>query len=93
MSYDPTCAQIADQLSCQRQLELAKMLQDKETAKMRYMLQHPACSRFTQLADRGLEHKLQIDRTGLWLNCSSQRITPQVSILDFPNYNCGKQNM
>lgn len=88
MSYDPTCSQISNQLSCQRQLELAKMLQDKETAKMSYMLGHPACSRFTQLADRGIEHNLQLNRDALLMNCSSQRITPQVSILDYPNYQC-----
>lgn len=88
MSYDPTCSQLSDQLSCQRQYELAKMLEDKNSAKLRYSVQNPACSRLTQLADRGTEHGLMLGRKGLYLNNASVRVTPQVSILDYPNYIC-----
>lgn len=88
MSYDPTCAQMSDQLSCQRQYELAKMLADDQSARLRYCVQNPSCTRMTQLADRRTEHGLMLGRKGLYLNNASVRVTPQVSILDYPNYIC-----
>lgn len=90
MSYDPSCAEMSDQLSCQRQHELAKLVADQETSKLRYMVQHPACQRYTQLADRGEEHRLMLGRPGLATNNAFCRVMPQVSILDYPNYICDK---
>jgi hypothetical protein len=88
MSYDPTCAQMSDQLSCQRQYELAKMIADDQSTRLRYCVQNPSCTRFTQLADRRMEHALMLGRKGLYINNDSVRVTPQVSILDYPNYIC-----
>jgi len=88
MSYDPSCSEKSNQISCQRQTELAKIQADQETTKLRYMLQYPACSRMTQLADRGKEHCLMLGRKGNYLNNAFCRVLPQVSILDFPNNMC-----
>jgi hypothetical protein len=52
------------------------------------MVQYPACTRQTQIADRRMEHALLLGRKGLYLNNASVRVTPQVSILDYPNYIC-----
>ena len=91
MSYDPTCAQMSDELSCQRQYELAKILADQQAERSRYMLVNPACTRFTQLANRVDEHVLQLGRGGIKQNNSFCRVMPQVSILDYPNYICEKK--
>ncbi len=91
MTYDPSRSQKANLLSCQRQYELAKIQADQETSKLRYMIEHPACLRFTQLADRIDEHNLILGRKGAYINNTS-RVTPQVSVLDFPNYNCDMKN-
>lgn len=88
MSYDPYCASTSDKLSCDRQFELAKLIADQERDKLRYMIANPACSRYTQLADRVEEHGLQLGRPGLKQNNTFCRVMPQVSILDYPNYIC-----
>ena len=88
MSYDPRCSEKANDLSCQRQYELAKRVADQETSKMRYMLLHPACQRMRQLADRTTEHTLTLGRAGLETNNAFNRVLPQFGILDFPNNMC-----
>ena len=89
MSSDPTCAKMSEELSCQRQYELAKILADQQTEKMRYMLVNPACTRFTQLADRAQEHNLQLGWCGMNRNNANNcycRVMRQVSILDYPQH-------
>lgn len=86
MSYDPSCAIESDKLSCLRQVELAKTIADQESSKMRYMILNPSCSRLTQLADRVAEHDLTLGRPGLKMNNTFCRVTPQVSILDYPQH-------
>jgi len=88
MSYDPTCGLTSDKISCDRQMELAKMMSDQETDKLRYMILNPACTRMTQLADRVEEHNLQLGATGFKMNNTFCRVMPQARILDFPNYIC-----
>lgn len=86
MSYDPTCEQVSAQISCQRQLELAKIVADQETSKLRYMIVNPACSKYTQLPDYGV-YSLQ-GQPGLKRENTYCRVMDQVSILDYPNYMC-----
>ena len=90
MSYDPSCALASDAMSCNRQLELAKIITDQETSKLRYLILNPSCSRFTQLADREKEHDLTLGKPGIKANNTFCRVMPQVSILDYPNYICEK---
>lgn len=82
MSYDPNCQAASDKLSCERQVELAKMIADQERDKLRYMILNPACSRMTQLADRVREYDVQL---GANTYC---RVMQHARILDFPNYIC-----
>jgi hypothetical protein len=84
MSYDPNCATESNKMSCQRQLELAKYIEDQQTSKLQYMILNPACSRLTQMADRVTEHNLTLGKSGVKMNNSFCRVTPQVSILDYP---------
>lgn len=87
MSYDPSIGSESDRLSCERQVALAKMIADQETSVLRHTIIDPACSRYAQIADRVKEHELTLGRSGIKINNSQTRVTPQVSILNYPQYN------
>lgn len=88
MTYDPNIGLASDKMSCERQIQLAKMIADEESSKLRYLVANPSCSRYTQLADRAKEHDLTLGRSGIKMNNSFCRVLPQSSILQFPNNMC-----
>ena len=59
MFADSTCMNLADQLSCQNMLKLAQKEYHQNDDINRYMIEHPVCERFQNLADREQEYVLQ----------------------------------
>lgn len=61
-----TCAQPADEMSCDAQIELAKMEVQRNKYVASYATSDPACTGFGKLADRSREYTLiKSEPTGL----------------------------
>lgn len=62
---DPTCGRIADEMSCDAQIQLAKREVQNNTYMTNYRTSgYPACERMNTLMDRGAE-------SAMWLSMSS----------------------
>lgn len=55
---DTSCMQAASDMSCAAMLQLAKKEYDQNASVLSYQVVHPACDKYSQLADRGDEYKL-----------------------------------
>lgn len=53
------CALAADRISCDAMIGLASAQARDNIARLDYLVNHPVCDRFMNLADRGIEHDLQ----------------------------------
>ena len=59
MFSDLTCMQLANDVSCQRMLQLAKQEFALNQGPMLYAIDNPTCAMNLELADRGQEYLLQ----------------------------------
>jgi hypothetical protein len=63
MSIEDGCSEIADRMSCDAMIGLAKKEAGENFKGMLYLVDDPSCERFRSAQDSQMEHKLQLDPT------------------------------
>jgi len=76
------CARAADMMSCAAMIGMAKAEAKADAVTLDYLVNNPVCERFHTLADRVVEHQLQLDPT--------TAISRKLCVYKTPQYGTGE---